>query len=408
MNLLDRLKRGWNVFTSRDPTNEYESYYFGTRPDKKTISLANGRSIIAPILNRIAIDAAQIDIMHAEVNEEGKYANTVKDQLNFVLTKSANKDQTARAFRQELFLSLLDEGVVAVVPVDTDVDPKTGEFKIESLRVGRIIGWSPDKVTVDLYNDQTGLHQNVTLSKSFVSIVENPFYAVMNAPNSTLKRLIYKLNLLDTTDKDKSSGKLDLIIQLPYQTKTEARKIQADKRRQAIIDQLTGSDYGIAYIDATERITQLNRSVENNLYQQVESLTASLYSQLGMSKEIFEGTANEAVLLNYYNTTIEPLISSVVDEFNRKFIDIEEIDKKRIVFFRDPFKLVPVNQIAEIADKFTRNEILSSNEIRSIIGFKPSNDPRADELRNKNLNQEAGTSGERPTTVANNSENQNE
>lgn len=388
--IRSRMKRAWNVFMNKDPSREYKdtgmsSYY---RPDRPRFTRGNEQSIVTSVYNRIALDVASVAIRHVRLDENGRYLEDINSGLNSCLTLEANIDQTARAFVQDAVMSMFDEGCVALVPVDTDVDPEaTDSYKIESIRTGKIIEWKPRHVRVRLYNDRTGMKEEVLLRKEKAAIIENPLYAVINEPNSTMQRLIRKLNLLDVVDEQSSSGKLDLIIQLPYVIKTEARRQQAENRRKDIENQLAGSKYGIAYTDGTERITQLNRSVENNLLKQVEYLTSMLYSQLGITQAILDGTADEKTMLNYNNRTIEPILSAIVDEMKRKFLtQTARSQKQSIMFFRDPFRLVPVNELAEIADKFTRNEIMTSNEIRQVIGMKPSKDPRADELRNKNLN----------------------
>ena len=387
---LERLQHGWNAFLSREPTEEYKSVYegygFSYRPDRPKLHRGNERSIVTAVYNRIAVDVAQVSIRHVRLDENERIKETITSGLNYCLTTEANIDQTGRSFIQDIVMSMLDEGVVAV---DTNVNPNnTDSYDIRTMRVGKIVEWKPQYVKVNLYNERTGRHEEITLPKRMVAIIENPLYAVMNEPNSTLQRLIRKLNLLDSIDEQSGSGKLDLIIQLPYAIKTEARRKQADERRKAIIDQFASSKYGIAYIDSTEHITQLNRSLENNLLNQIEYLTSMLYNQLGMTKEIFDGTADEAKMLNYNNRTIEPIVTEITDEFSRKFLTkTARTQSQSVSFFREPFKLVPVNQLADIADKFTRNEILSSNEVRAIIGYKPSDQPGADELRNKNLNQ---------------------
>jgi hypothetical protein len=391
MGFLNRIQHAWNAFLSRDPTDSYWSYGAGSayRPDRPRFSRGNEKSIVTAVYNRIALDVSAIDIKHVRVDENGRYEETIDSTLNNCLTLEANIDQTGRNFVQDIVMSMLDEGCVAIVPIDTDVDPKlTESYRILTMRTGRIVEWYPEHVRVSVYNDRTGKRQEITVPKSTVSIIENPLYAVMNEPNSTLQRLIRKLNLLDYIDEQSGSGKLDLIIQLPYIIKTPARKDQAEARRADIERQLSGSKYGIAYTDGTERITQLNRPVENNLLKQIEYLTSMLYSQLGITQSILDGSADEKSMLNYHNRTIEPILSAITDEMKRKFLSkTARTQGQSIEFFRDPFRLVPVNDIAEIADKFTRNEIMSSNEIRQIIGMKPSKDPAADELRNKNLNQ---------------------
>ena len=391
MKFLDRLQHAYNSFLNRDPTDYYREVGSGYsyRPDRVRFTGGNERSIVTSVYNRIALDTASINIVHARLDEDNRYSETIDSALNRCLTKDANIDQTGRGFIQDVVMSMLDEGCVAIVPVDTSVNPKqSGAYDILSMRTAKIIQWYPRHVKVRVYNDKTGMKEDLTLPKSFVCIIENPLYAVINEPNSTMQRLIRKLNLLDVVDEQTSAGKLDLIIQLPYVIKSEARREQAEKRRKDIEMQLSGSKYGIAYTDGTERITQLNRPVENNLMKQIEYLTNLLYAQLGITQTILDGTADDKTMLNYYNRTIEPIISAIVDEVERKFLTkTARSQKQAIKFFRDPFKLVPINEIAEIADKFTRNEITSSNEIRTVIGFKPSKDPGADELRNKNLNQ---------------------
>lgn len=384
-----RLKHAWNVFRSRDPTDEFRdagaSYY--NRPDRPRFTRGNERSITTSVLNRIALDASAIDILHVRLDKNGRFLEEINSGLNNCLRLSANTDQTGRAFKQDVVMSLLDEGCVAIVPTDTTMNPKaTDSYDIETMRVGKIIQWRPQRVQVRLYNEQTGKKEELWLPKKMVAIVENPLYAVMNEPNSTMQRLIHKLGLLDITDEQTASGKLDLIIQLPYVIKTDARRQQAENRRKDIEMQLAGSKYGIAYTDGTEKITQLNRSLENNLMKQVEYLTNQLYSQLGITQTILDGTADEKTMLNYYSRTIEPIVSAIADEMKRKFLTkTARTQNQSIEFFRNPFKLVPVNDIAEIADKFTRNEIMTSNEIRQIVGMKPSDDPKADELRNSNI-----------------------
>ena len=388
----ERLQHGWNAFVNnKDPTIQNElfgpSYFY--RPDRHRLNYRNERSMVNNIYNRISSDAATCDIRHVKVDENGRFADVVQSGLNNVLSTEANLDQTGRAFIQDIVMSMFDEGVVACVPVDTTIDPvNNNSYDIQTMRTGRITQWKPRHVMVELYNERTGKKEEVLLPKKMVGIVENPFYSIMNEPNSTLQRLIRKLNTLDAIDEQSGAGKLDLIIQLPYVIKTEARRQQAELRRKEIEMQLAGSKYGIAYTDGTERITQLNRAVDNNLMKQIEYLTETLMGQLGLTNEILNGTANESTMNNYYNRVIEPILSAITGEFNRKFLTkTARTQGQTIMFFRDPFKLVPVTSIAEIADKLTRNEILSSNEVRGLIGFKPSKDPRADELRNKNLNQ---------------------
>lgn len=391
MGLFDRIQRGWNAFRNRDPTQDYRdmgiSYY--NRPDRLQFTRGNERSIVTSVFNRIALDVSAVSIQHVRLDDNGRFLNVIDSGLNSCLSLSANTDQTGRAFLQDVVASMLDEGCVALVPTDTSANPNvTDSYEIETMRVGKIIQWRPQHVQVRLYNERNGKKEEIWLPKKAVAIVENPLYAVMNEPNSTMQRLMRKLALLDVTDEQTASGKLDLIIQLPYVIKTDARRKQAEERRKDIEMQLAGSKYGIAYTDGTERITQLNRSVENNLMKQIEYLTNMLYSQLGITQTILDGTADDKTMLNYYNRTIEPIVSAIVDEMKRKFLtQTARTQRQSILFFRDPFKLVPVNDIAEIADKFTRNEIMTSNEIRQIIGMKPADDPKADELRNSNISQ---------------------
>lgn len=388
MSFGSRLKHAWNAFTGTDYTTYQDvGPGYSSRPDRIRLTRGNERSIITSVYNRIALDVAALNVQHIRLDENGRFLSVIQDGLNTCLTVEANIDQTARAFIQDIVVSMLDEGCVAIVPVDTTYDPfVTGSYDIQTMRVGKILDWYPQHVRVRLYNERIGTKENILVPKSTVAIVENPLYAVVNEPNSTMQRLIRKLNLLDVIDEQSGSGKLDLIIQLPYVIKTEARRQQAENRRKDIEAQLSGTKYGIAYADGTERITQLNRSVNNNLMSQIEYLTSMLYSQLGITQSILDGTADEKTMLNYNNRTIEPIISAIVDEMKRKFLTkTARSQSQSISFFRDPFKLVPVNDIAEIADKFTRNEIMTSNEIRQVIGMKPSDDPRADELRNKNL-----------------------
>ena len=386
-----RFKNAWNAFRNREPTKVFQDigYGYSYRPDRFHLTRGNERSIVTSVYNRIALDVAAIDIRHVQLDVEGRFCDVVQSGLNNCLSTEANLDQTGRAFIQDAVMSMMDEGCIAIVPVDTDDDPDdTTGYQILSMRVGRIRDWYPKHIRVELYNEETGRKQDIVVPKSTVAIVENPLYAVINEPNSTMQRLIRKLNLLDAVDEQSSSGKLDLIIQLPYVIKTEARRKQAEKRRKDIEQQLAGSKYGIAYTDGTERITQLNRSLENNLMKQIEYLTSMLYSQLGITQSILDGTADDKTMLNYYNRTIEPIIAAIVDEMKRKFLSkTARSQNKSIKFFRAPFKLVPVADLAEISDKFTRNEIATSNEIRQVIGWKPSDDPKADELRNSNLSQ---------------------
>ena len=402
MDLVTRIKRGWNAFRNRDPTRDYSdygaSYYY--RPDRPIFTRGNERSIATSVYNRIALDASTVAIQHVRLDENGRFSSVIESGLNNCLNLDANLDQTGRAFLQDAVMSMLDEGCVALVPVVTDIDPeKSNSYDILSMRTGRIIEWRPAHVKVRVYNEETGKKEDVMLPKSMVAIVENPLYAVINEPNSTMQRLIRKLSLLDVTDEQTASGKLDLIIQLPYVIKTEARQKQAEERRKAIEMQLASSKYGIAYTDGTERITQLNRPAENNLMKQIEYLTNLLYSQLGITQAIMDGTADDKTMLNYNNRTIEPIVSAIVDELKRKFLTkTARSQGQSIMFFRDPFRLVPVNDIAEIADKFTRNEIMTSNEIRQIIGMKPSDDPKADKLINSNIAQAKEETAVEPDT----------
>lgn len=391
--LGSKFKRAWNIFMNRDPTSYQASSYFGSsygyRPDRIRMTRGHERSIVTAICNRIALDVSAISLVHARVDENGHFLEYIDDTLHQCLTVEANLDQTGRALRQDIVMSMLDEGCVAVVPVEADFDPdENSSYKIYSLRTGKILEWMPQHVRVRLYDERTGRFEEVVVAKKYTAIIENPLFAVMNEPNSTMQRLIRKLNILDAIDEQSGSGKLDLIIQLPYVIKSQARKEQAEQRRRDIEQQLSGSKYGIAYTDGTEHITQLNRGVENNLMSQIEYLTKMLYSQLGITESVMDGTANEETMLNYHNRTVEPILSAIADEMTRTFLTkTARTQKQAISFFRDPFKLAPVSQIAEIADKFTRNEIMTKNEFRSIIGMRPSDDPRADELRNSNINQ---------------------
>nr|DAY91636.1 MAG TPA: portal protein [Caudoviricetes sp.] len=391
LSLGSRLKHAWNIFIGKDPADYYRNVGTGYsyRPDRPRLTKGNEQSIVTSVYNRIAMDSAAIKIQHVKLDDNGRFLSVMETGLNNCLTVEANLDQTGRAFIQDIVMSMLDEGCVAIVPIDTTFNPEiTGAYDIKSMRTGKILEWFPKHVRVRVYNELTGMKEDITLPKSVVGIIENPLFAVINEPNSTMQRLIRKLNLLDVVDEQNSSGKLDLIIQLPYVIKTEARRQQAEIRRKDIENQLSGSKYGIAYTDGTERITQLNRAVENNLMTQVQYLTSMLYSQLGITQSILDGSADEKTMLNYYNRTIEPILSAIVDEMKRKFLTkTARSQLQSISFFRDPFKLVPVSDLAEISDKMTRNEIMCSNEIRQIIGMKPSDDPRADELRNKNLNE---------------------
>lgn len=387
-----RLKHAWDVFrngSTHNPNYQDLGVVSSRRPDRPRLNMGNERSIVNTVYNKIAMDVAAITIRHVRLDQNGRYKELVKSKLSNCLTTEANIDQTGRALIQDAVISMFDEGSIAIVPVDTTINPEVSDsYEIDSLRIGEIVAWYPKHIRVRLYNDRLGIREEVTIEKKNVGIVENPLYSIMNEPNSTLKRLITKLNLLDSVDKQSGSGKLDLIIQLPYVIKNAARKKQADERRADIEAQLKDSKYGIAYTDGSESVTQLNRPAENNLMGQIEYLTSMLFSQLGLTESVFNGTADEKTMLNYHNRTIEPILSAITDEIKRKFLTkTARSQNQDIMFFRDPFKLVPVSDLADIADKFTRNEILSSNEMRSVIGYKPSNDPKADELRNKNLNQ---------------------
>ena len=412
MSLGDRLRHAWNIFTSREDPY-YIRQYIGSgrsyRPDRPILTRGNERSIITSVYNRIALDVASISIQHVRLDDDGRFTSVLDTSLNSCLTLEANIDQTGRSFIQDVVMSMLDEGCVAIVPVDTDLDPDNGSFKIETLRTGKVLDWYPKHVKLSVYNDRTGEKENIIVPKSIVAIVENPFYAVMNAPNSTLQRLIRKLNILDAIDEQSGSGKLNLIIQLPYVIKTEARRQQAENRRKDIEEQLAGSKYGVAYTDGTEHVVQLNRPVDNNLMSQIEYLTSMLYSQLGLTQSIMDGSADDKTMLNYMSRIIEPILAAIVDEMKRKFLTkTARSQKQSILFFRDPFKLVPVSEIAEIADKMTRNEIMTSNEIRQKIGMTPSKDPKADELRNSNLSapkeESTKTSTQKEDEVQNGSE----
>ena len=391
MGLGNRLQHAWNAFmNSRDPTyDNYSGSSYTYRPDRPKLSRGNERSIVAAIENRIAIDVASLNVWHCKLDKNGMLEEILKSGLNNCLTTEANIDQTSRAFLFDTALSMLDEGVVAIVPQETTLNPKiTGSYDINSMRTGKVIQWKPNHVQIRMYNEFTGEKEDIWLPKKVVAIVENPFYAVMNEPNSTLQRLIRKLNLLDVIDEQNGSAKLDLIIQLPYQVKSDLRKQHAEDRRKSIKDQLTNDQYGIAYVDSTEKITQLNRPVENNLMGQIEYLTRMLYSQLGITEGILDGTADEQTQLNYINRTVEPIISAIVDEMKRKFLTkTARSQGQTIVFYRDPFKLVPLNNVADIVDRFTRNEVMTSNEVRQKMGLMPSKDPKADKLINSNIRQ---------------------
>lgn len=395
MGITTRFQHAWNAFiNNRDPTYNYHDIGGGYsyRPDRPRLTRGNERTIVTSIYNRIAMDVAAVSIKHVRLDENERYLGTLDSGLNTCLTLEANKDQTGRAFMQDIVMSMLDEGCVAIVPVDTTRDPKkTDSYEIHTMRTGKILEWFPDHVRVRLYNDRTGRREDLLLPKSTIGIVENPLYAIFNEPNSTMQRLIRKLSLMDSVDEQSSSGKLDLIIQLPYVIRSELKRQQAEKRRKDIEMQLAGSKYGIAYADGTERITQLNRPLENNLLKQIEYLTSMLYSQSGFHQTILDGTADEKTMLNYNNRIIEPIVSVIVDEMKRKFLSkTARTQMQSIMFFRDPFKLAPMSELAETADKLTRNEILSKNEFRQIIGFKPSDDPKADQLINSNISQPGG------------------
>ena len=395
LNLMTRLKHSWNAFMNRDPTNAFLDIGSGysNRPDRPRLTRGNERTIVTAIFNRIALDGASVSINHCRIDENGRYIGTIDSALNSCLNLEANIDQTGRAFMQDAIMSMLDEGCVAIVPVDTDIDPaESDSYKINSMRTGKILEWYPKHVKVRLYNERTGEKKEIMLEKKMVAIVENPLYAVINEHNSTMQRLIRKLSLLDSMDERISSGKLDMIIQLPYVIKTESRRAEANKRRSDLEEQLKNSTYGIGYIDGTEKIVQLNRPIDNNLMKQIEYLTSIVYSQLGITQAILDGSAGETEMLNYYTRTIEPIVSAIVDEMKRKFLTkTARAQKQTIRFFRDSFRLVPVSKIAEIAGVFTQNEILTANEVRQIIGMKPSDDPKADQLVNSNINQTGNT-----------------
>lgn len=407
-----RFKRSWNAFFNRDPTDEYQEYGSIThyRPDRRRPHASNDKTQLTSILNRIALDAASIEILHVKLDDDGRYIETINSSLNDCFNLEANIDQTGSAFKHDIYSSILDEGCIAIAPIDVDRNPKDGSFKIETMRTGKILSWAPTSVKINAYNDQTGKREDIVMKKRTTAIVENPFYSVFNEQNSTMKRLVRKLNLLDAIDEQSGSGKLDVIIQLPYVIKTEARRQQAEERRKSIENQLKGP-YGIAYTDGTERIVQLNRPVENNLMKQVEYLTSMLYSQLGITQAIMDGSADEKTMTNYYIRTIEPLVSAVVDELNRKFLSkTARSQNQSIIYLRDPFKLIPVTEIATIADTFTRNRILSSNEVRQIVGRKPAKDADADKLINSNISQpsvRAQAPSEKPEEITEEGENQN-
>ena len=389
MSMADRLQHAWNAFMGRDPTNHIQTYYGGSyyREDRHVFSPTTERTIVSTIYNRISLDVAANNILHVQTDKDGNFESVIDSSFNECLTLSANLDQISREFIKDIVYSMCEEGAVAVLPIETDLNPMVHSFDIKSMRVAQILEWGPDWIKVDVYNEKDGRKHNMVVPKSIAAIINNPFYEVMNSPNSTLKRLIAKMSLLDMTDNRNSSGKLDMIIQLPYLIKSKSREDQAEKRRKAVEDQLVGSKYGIAYIDGTERIIQLNRPVENNLYEQVKDLKEELYTELGITEGILNGTASEQELLNYQQHTIKPILEAICLEMKRKFLSKNARTRgQSIMYFNNPFGIVPVSQIAEIADKFTRNEIMSSNEFRSVIGYKPVKDPRADELRNKNLN----------------------
>ena len=410
--LIDRIQHAWNAFTKSPDRWAYrdDGPSYGDRPDRVRLAINTGRTQLAAMYLRIAIDSAQLTYRHAKIDQNERYTETINSRMNNCFNIEANLDQESGAFFRDLVLSLCDEGVVAVVPVDTTINPAvSGAFDITTMRVGRIVDWKPERVLVDLYNQRTGIHEQLWVDKRTTAIIENPLYTVMNAPNSTLMRLNRKLNLLDYVDEQTSSGKLDLIIQLPYTLRTESRRTQAENRRKDIEMQLSGSKYGIAYIDGTERVTQLNRPAENNLLAQVELLSTQVYSEVGIAKSVIDGDADEMAMLNYHNRVIEPIASAISKEFTRKFLTKTAITQgQRVLFFMDPFKLVPISQIAEIADKFTRNEIMSPNEIRPIVGLKPVEDPEADELRNRNLNKQLSPDEAAQPTTTEEESNQNE
>lgn len=413
MSLGDRIKNAWNAFRNGEREIERTGYVeignsYSYRPDRRLLYGNNERSIAQAIFNRISMDVAGLTYSHVRLDENGRYESDMNSDLNERLTLSANLDQTAEAFMQDVVLSMFDEGSVAIVPVDTSVDPLKGSFDIESMRTGKIVSWYPKHVRVSVYDENTGTRREIVLPKATVAIIENPLYAIINEPNSTLKRLVRKLNLLDVIDEQSSSGRLDLIIQLPYTTHSELKRNQAEQRRKAIEDQLTNSKYGIAYADATEKIVQLNRPVENNLMKAIEYLTSMLYSQLGITQEIMDGTADEKAMTNYYSRTIEPIASAIVDEMKRKFLTkTARTQHQSIIFYRDPFKLVPASSLAELADKFTRNAIMSPNEIRQILNMRKSNDPASDELRNRNISESSAEVEAKEQTEINKGEIQN-
>lgn len=402
LNIGSRLKHAWNAFLNRDPPAGSYGGGYSVRPDRVRLTRGNERTFVTSVYNRIAMDCATITIQHCKLDENGRYDETIDSPLNSCLNLAANLDQTGRSFMQDVVISMLDEGCVAIVPTVTDYDPTvTDSYKIYEMRVGKIVEWYPEHVRVKAYNNLTGQQEEITLPKKAVAIIENPFYTIMNEPNSTMQRLVRKLSLMDIVDEQVGANKLDIIIQLPYAVKSDMRREQANKRRKEIEEQLQGSKYGIAWTDGTERITQLNRSLENNLLKQVEYLTNMFYSQLGITLEIMNGTADEAAMTNYYNRIVEPIVSAITDEMKRKFLTkTARSQGQSILFFRDPFKLAPIGTVAEMADKFTRNEIMSSNEFRQVIGLKPSKDPKADQLLNKNLSQSAEAEAETGKAMA--------
>ena len=405
MNITERITHAWNAFMNKDPTPYYgygSTYSYSLRPDRVRFTRGNEKTIVTSVYNRIAMDSASIDIFHARMDESNRFLEPIDSALNNCLRIEANIDQTGRAFMQDVVMSMFDNGVVAIVPVDTTIDPMiSGSYDINSLRTGEIMEWFPDRVKVKVYNERIGQKEEIILPKKMVGIVENPLFSVVNEPNSVAKRLVRKLAILDAIDEESGSGKLNLIIQLPYTVKTDLRHNQAEKRRTDVEEQLTSSKYGVAYIDGTEKVIQLNRSVENNLMSQIEYLTNMLYSQLGVTQTIMDGSADDKTMLNYYNRTIEPILSAITEEMRRKFLTKKARSQHQsIVFFRDPFKLVPVADLAEISDKMTRNEIMTSNEIRQVIGMRPSDDPKADELRNSNLSEPAEQSSNNSTNLA--------
>lgn len=393
--LIERFTRSWNAFFNKDPTPSFNLYSSSSRPDRSYLRFGNAKSVLASVYNQISVDVSSVDIKHVRLDDEDRFSEVINDSLNRALTKEANIDQTGRELIKDAVLSMFDEGVIAIVPIDTDVNPNiTDSYKIYTLRVGKILEWFPNEILVEVYNDQTGQREQVRVEKRIAAIIENPFYMIMNEPNSTAQRLLRTLNQIDKLNSDTVLNKMDLIIQLPYGVKTPAKRELANKRRDDIEAQLTNSKYGVAYIDSTERVIQLNRPIENNLWEQAKELRTQLFNQLGFSESIFDGTADEKTLLNYNNRTIEPILTTITENMERKWISkTAQSQGQAIRFYDNPFKLVPVSQLAEIADKFTRNEIMTSNEIRSVIGIKPSDDPKADMLINSNLNHVEGVNG---------------